>query len=246
VDLMYSSAVMAFVAIIILNGLLSMDNALVIAAMASKLPQEKQGKAIYIGIALGAILRVVALFFISFIIGNTYVKLLGGGYLIYICIKFFWERMRAGDDDEEEHNAKEDFFKAIISITLADVAFSVDNVVGVAAISSKLSVLIPGMIIGILIMAFATKLINDFLLVRYKLLEHAAYLIVGFVGLVIYLEHLHEIVPSVGHLPVDEEIKFIVIIAIVGLIILFEELARHRRERHDRARGAGQTQHHKG
>jgi YkoY family integral membrane protein len=240
---MYSSAdVMAFVAIIVLNGLLSMDNALVIAAMASKLPHQQQGKAIYIGIALGAILRVVALFFISFIIGNTYVKLIGGGYLIYICVKFFWDRLRAGEGGDAEHNVKDDFFKAIISITLADVAFSVDNVVAVAAITSKLSVLIPGMIIGILIMAFATKLINDFLMVRYKLLEHVAYLIVGFVGLVIYCEHLHEIVPAVGAVPVPEEVKFVVIISILGIVIAFEEWALRRRGRG--RGGAGQTQRH--
>jgi YkoY family integral membrane protein len=232
---MYSSAdMMSFIAIIVLNGLLSMDNALVIAAMASKLPQHQQGKAIYLGIAMGAALRVVALFFISFIIENTYVKLLGGGYLIYICVKFFWDRLRAGDGDDHGHEGKESFAHAIVAITLADVAFSVDNVVAVAAISSKLSVLLPGMIIGILIMAFATKLINDFLLVRYKLLEHAAYAIVGFVGLVIYLEHLHELLPSIGHIPVHEEIKFIVIIAIVLGIIAYEEMAHRRNRRLER------------
>jgi YkoY family integral membrane protein len=235
---------MSFVAIIVLNGLLSMDNALVIAAMASKLPQHQQGKAIYIGIALGAALRIVALFFISFIIGNVYVKLVGGGYLIYICIKFFWDRMRAGEDGGHEHSGKDSFAHAIVAITLADVAFSVDNVVAVAAISSKLAVLLPGMIVGILIMAFATKLINDYLLVRYKLLEHAAYAIVGFVGLVISLEHLHELLPAVGHLAVQEEVKFVVIIGIVLGIIAYEEWARRRRER-DSARGAGrQTSGH--
>lgn len=244
---MYSSAdLMSFAAIIVLNGLLSMDNALVIAAMASKLPQHQQSRAIFLGIALGAILRLIALFFIAFIISNVYVKLLGGGYLIYICIKFFWDRLRAGDDDGHEHAGKDTFVSALIAITLADVAFSVDNVVAVAAITSKLSVLIPGMAIGIAIMAFATKLINDFLLVRYKLLEHVAYIIVGFVGLVIYFEHLHELIPSIGHLPVHEEIKFVVIMGIVVGVIGFEEWAIRRRAR-DGARGGashGQTSGH--
>jgi YkoY family integral membrane protein len=244
---MYSSAdMMAFTAIIVLNGLLSMDNALVIAALASKLPKHQQSKAIFIGIALGAILRLIALFFIAFIISNVYVKLLGGGYLIYICIKFFWDRMRA--DEEEgghEHAAKDSFVHALIAITLADVAFSVDNVVAVAAITPKLTVLIPGMAIGIAIMAFATKLINDILLVRYKLLEHVAYIIVGFVGLVIYVEHLHELVPSIGHMPVHEEVKFIVIMAIVLGAIGFEEWSiRRRRERGNSRGGAGQTAGH--
>lgn len=225
----YTSAdMMAFAIIIVLNGLLSMDNALVVAAMASKLPQHQQGKAIFLGIAMGAGMRVIALFFISFIIGNAYVKLLGGGYLVYIGLKFFWDRLRAGDGGGHGHDGKDTFGSALIAITLADVAFSVDNVVAIAAISSKLSVLIPGMIIGILIMAFATKLINDYLLVRYKLLEHAAYAIVAFVGLVIFLEHTYEILPAVPEVHVNMGVKFGVIFAIVGGVVGFEEWARKR------------------
>jgi ribosomal protein L33 len=74
------------VSLFIIEVLLSVDNALVNATLAEALPEEKRKKALRIGILLGAVFRIVALFLVAIIIQNVWLKVLGGLYLVYLAI----------------------------------------------------------------------------------------------------------------------------------------------------------------
>ncbi|WP_298610194.1 hypothetical protein [uncultured Thiothrix sp.] len=208
--------------VIILSSLLSLDNSLVVAAIANKLPEHQENKAIIFGLSAGIVFRLLALFVVGFIVKYPIVKVIGGVYLVYIAYKHFFV-----DSDETIHHAKESLISAIIAITLADMAFSVDNVVATVAMSPKLMVVLIGTIVGGIAMIFTTELVLV-LLKRYHLLESCAYAIVAFVGGVILLEEFPALFKLGFEIHVPDLLKFgVVICATVGTI-LYEEF-RHRK-----------------
>jgi len=208
--------------VIILSSLLSLDNSLVVAAIANKLPRDQEQKAIIFGLSAGIAFRLLALFVVGFIVKYPIVKIVGGAYLIYIAYKHFFV-----DSDDTIHHAKESLGAAIIAITLADMAFSVDNVVATVAMSPKLMVVLIGTIVGGIAMIFTTKLVLV-LLKRYHLLEACAYAIVAFVGGVILLEELPVLLNLGFEIHVPDLLKFSVVIGATLGTIIYEEL-RHRK-----------------
>lgn len=81
------------ISLLIIEVLLSVDNALVNATLAESLPEEKRKKALRIGITLGAVFRIVALFLAALIIQNMWLKVLGGLYLVYIWLFLILEKL---------------------------------------------------------------------------------------------------------------------------------------------------------
>lgn len=201
--------------VIVLSSLLSLDNSLVVAAIADKLPRHQEQKAIFFGLSAGILFRLIALFAVGFVIKYPIIKIVGGVYLVYIAYKHFFV-----ESAEQVHHAKEALGAAIVAITLADMAFSVDNVVATIAMSPKLMVVLIGTIVGGIAMIFTTKLVLV-LLKRYHLLEACAYAIVAFVGVVILLEEL-------AHIHVSDTIKFVVVIGATVGTVIYEEL-QHRK-----------------
>ncbi len=216
--------IQAIITIIFLEGLLSVDNALVNASIANKLPEHRRKKAIMFGIGAGAILRVVALLGASFIIKHEWARLLGGSYLIYLGIKhLFFDHPQK--DDNLGQSGKDRFFDVIIAIAFADIAFSLDNVIAAVGMSSKFYIVLIGVLAGIVAMLFATQLIAK-LIRRYPLLEKTAYLIVGFIGLTIFAE-------IIFNFPIDETRKFLAVISAIAITIAIEE-SRIRRAKSGR------------
>jgi YkoY family integral membrane protein len=214
--------------VIVLSSLLSLDNSLVVAAIADKLPRHQEQKAIVFGLAAGILFRLLALFAVGFIIQYPIVKVIGGLYLLYIAVKHFMPK-----GPETVHHAKEALGAAIVAITLADMAFSVDNVVATIAMSPKLSVVLIGTIVGGIAMIFTTKLVLV-LLKRYHLLEACAYAIVGFIGVVILLEEVPGLLGMNLNIHVPSILKFIVVIGATVGTIAYEEM-KHRKKHADRA-----------
>lgn len=204
------------ISVVILASLLSLDNSLVVAAIAEKLPRHQEQKAIVFGLAAGIAFRLIALFVAGFIIEYPIVKVVGALYLVYIAWSHFW----GPEAEEQHHHAREHLGAAIVAITLADIAFSVDNVVATVAMSPKLAVVLVGTLVGGIAMIFTTKLVLV-LLKRYHLLESTAYGIVAFVGLSILAEEWL-------HLEISETLKFAVVLGATVATIGYEEL-QHRR-----------------
>ncbi|MDB6073867.1 MAG: integral rane protein terc [Verrucomicrobiaceae bacterium] len=211
-----SEALPIILGLIIIEGLLSVDNALAIAAMAAHLDPEKRAKAMNIGY-LGAYgFRVVALVFASHIIENHWVKLAGALYLIWLMCSHFSD---SSNRAEESQASKIDmhhrtFGSTIMMISLMDLSLSVDNVVAAIALSpNNLWPVYLGVTIGIiclrLIAGLAVKMIE-----RFPVLEHTAFVLVGYVGLLL----LNELVFAIH---VHRLVKFAGIVTIIGLSLLY-------------------------
>ncbi len=196
----------------IIEILLSIDNALVNATIAEKLPEDERKKAIRIGIILGAGFRLVALFFASIIIKNLWLKVLGGLYLIYLAMSHLGRKVNEEGHVVPDH--KDTFRGVIWQIAFADIVFSIDNVISAVSFSSKIGIVILGVFIGMVSMLFITPILSK-LVHHYKGIPQAAYVIVGFVGATLILETLLDF-------HISESSKFIVILSVVLFTVMYE------------------------
>jgi tellurite resistance protein TerC len=215
-------AIQVILALIIIEGLLSVDNALAIAAMASHLPGKQKLLALRLGIIGAYVFRGIALALASLIIENAWLKFIGAAYLIHLMCTHFAERHRKEELARESGEtgagamAGKGLVATIVGIELMDLSLSIDNVVVAVAMSPKLWVVITGVFIGILalrlVAGYAIKLIE-----RYPILEHTAFVLIGYVGALLILKMLTPFDPHTGG-------KFIGIVTILGLSIYY---ARH-------------------
>ncbi|WP_099156697.1 TerC family protein [Virgibacillus ndiopensis] len=195
-----------------LEGILSADNALVLAVIAKHLPDEQKKKAINYGIIGAFVFRFAALFAISFIANVWQVQAIGAAYLIYLGLKHVIGNVFGSEKDEkddlEEESAGKGFWPTVAKIGLADLAFAIDSILAAVALAIVLPetplpdfggmdggqfiiVLIAG-IAGLVLIKFAAnwfvKLLDD-----RPGLETTAYMIVAWVGVklaVITLSHV--------------------------------------------------------
>lgn len=150
-----SGALVALLKIILIDIILSGDNAVVIAMATRNLPKELQNKAIFWGTAGAVILRVAFAAIIVYLLQIPYVNLIGGALLLLIAYKVLVE----GEEDAniKSHN---NLLKAIQTIIIADAVMSLDNVVAVAgAAHGHIGMIALGVIISIPIMIFGSKFI---------------------------------------------------------------------------------------
>ena len=139
----------SIVSLVVIEGLLSVDNALAIAAVASHLPKPQQQLALKLGIIGAYLFRGLALFFVARIIANPWLKLVGSAYLIYLMASNLTED---GDDEGHEGSGTKrhppGLLATIIQIELMDLALSLDNVVAAVALDKRLWVVCTGVFIG--------------------------------------------------------------------------------------------------
>jgi YkoY family integral membrane protein len=132
--------------LVILEGLLSADNALVLAVMVRHLPRYQQKKALRYGIWGAFLFRLIAVIFASYLLGFWWLKVLGGVYLLYLAIHHFL----AGDHDDpgREGRVGAGFWMTVVNVEIADIAFSIDSILAAVAMSEKLPAHIENMVIG--------------------------------------------------------------------------------------------------
>jgi YkoY family integral membrane protein len=164
--------------LIVLEGLLSADNALVLAVLVKHLPKSQQKKALLYGIVGAFGFRFIMLVFAAWIIKFWYLSAIGAGYLAYLTIRHFVGR--AGGKDKD-HSRKSGFWATVVAVELTDVAFAVDSVMVAVALSNELWLIYIGGMLGIIAMRFAA---GGFLalLERWPGLEHMAYMLVGWIS----------------------------------------------------------------
>ena len=175
--------------LIVIEGLLSVDNALAIAAMARHLDEKKRQMAMNIGYIGAYGFRILALLVATWIIANHWVMLLGALYLIWLmCAHFVGQKDLEEDEGEAVNVHHRTFGATILMIALMDLSLSVDNVVAAIALSpTDLWPVYVGVTIGIialrLIANVAIKMIE-----KYPVLEHTAFILVGYVGVLLLVE----------------------------------------------------------
>jgi YkoY family integral membrane protein len=176
--------VLIFLNIMILEIVLSIDNAAVLAAMVKELPKEQQKKALTYGIAGAYVFRGLALLFASVLIKLVWLKVAGGLYLMYLAYKALSSNVEQGG--ESKMSIKIPFLSAlwstIVAIEMMDLVFSIDNVFAAVAFTPNLWLICGGVFVGILAMRFATtKFVK--VLEKNPILEKVAYWVIGALGL---------------------------------------------------------------
>jgi YjbE family integral membrane protein len=145
----------ALMQIIMINIVLSGDNAVVIALACRDLPPAQQKKAIMFGSVGAIVLRVVLTFFAIYLLTLPYLKLIGAALLLWIGIGLL-----KGDDDGEEMEGHSNLTAAIKTIIVADLVMSLDNVIGVAAAAKgNVPLLVIGLVISIPLIIYGSTLI---------------------------------------------------------------------------------------
>lgn len=172
--------------LIFMEGILSIDNALVIAVIARGLPKEQQMKALTYGLIGAVVFRILALFSAALLMQWIWVKYVGGAYLIWVAVSH-WLKKGPEELPAGVSAAPKSFWKTVILIELTDVAFAVDSILAAVAVSSKLWVVITGGLIGLICMRFAAK---TFIVILQKFpnFELSAYLMVFGVGIKLIID----------------------------------------------------------
>ena len=178
--------------LVVLEGLLSADNALVVAIMILGLPRSEQKLALRYGLLGAFAFRIVATLLAVYLIRLAWVKLLGGLYLIYLTYTHFFE---SGDADQRNKPRParpwlglSALWGTILKVELVNIAFSVDSILVAVAMSSKTWVVLSGGLIGIV----AMRVVIAQLLVivrRYPTLVDGAFVIIALVGTKLLLEY---------------------------------------------------------
>jgi YkoY family integral membrane protein len=177
--------------LVALEGLLSADNAMVLAVLVLGLPKKQQKKALRYGIVGAFVFRTIATLLAVYLIRLGWVKLLGAGYLMYLTVRHFW----SGGAAEERQSAKPalgafgmtPFWTTVVKVELTDIVFAIDSILVGVAMSPKAWVVITGGILGIV----AMRLVIGRLLSRYPPLVDGAFVIIGWVSVKLFVEYLH-------------------------------------------------------
>src|SRR6187397_1690304 len=139
-----------------LEGLLSADNALVLAILVLGLPREEQRQALRYGIIGAFAFRILATMLAVQLISFGWVKLVGAAYLLYLTLKHFF-----GGGDAQERRAIPQaraafglsaFWATVVKVELTDVVFAVDSILVAVAMSNKTWVIIIGGVLGVIAM----------------------------------------------------------------------------------------------
>lgn len=172
--------------LVIIEGLLSADNALVLAVMVRHLPEKQRKKALFYGLIGAYFFRFLAIGVGVFLIKLWWVKVLGAAYLAWLAIQYFIEKSKGGGTEEEIEDMKAKgflmrifgtFWGTVIAVELMDIAFSVDSVLAAFGVSEKVWVLLLGGMIGILMMRGIAGVFLK-LIGRVPELETTAYLLI--------------------------------------------------------------------
>lgn len=207
-----------------LEGILSVDNALVLAILVRTLPKKQQKKALTYGIVGAFVFRFIAIIFAAHLMQWMIFKLIGGGYLLYLAMKhmFFLREDTYGI----EPKAHAGFWKTVAVVELTDIAFSIDSITTAVAMTDKIIVVWLGGILGIIFLRFAASFFVK-LLEKLPKLEDLAYQLIFFIGTKLFLEAFH--------VEVEHWVFWMVmgIITVLGSSLVYKDyLQRKTRTRH--------------
>lgn len=199
------AAISLILVILVLEVVLSFDNAAVLATMVKDLPKEQQDKALRYGILGAYVFRGVALALVDSILSIWWLKPIGGLYLLYMCISHF---IKKSAEDEGEQKETSDrliyrytiglvgvFWSTVIAVEFMDIVFSIDNIFAVVAFSENLILICLGVFIGILAMRYVAKYFVV-LMEKFPFVETSAFIVIGLLGVKLLLALLVHFYPS--------------------------------------------------
>lgn len=189
----YSPPDLGVIALLVFfEGLLSIDNALVLALLARRLPESQRAKALTYGLVGALVFRTIMVALATFLLQWRVVKLLGGGYLVWISAQHFFLKKPEPPPDQVDNHPAAGFWTTVAVIEATDIAFAVDSILAAIALVGsappghagphpKLWVVIAGGMIGVMLMRVAAAMFIK-LLERFPRFETSAYLLVLIIG----------------------------------------------------------------
>ncbi len=197
--------------LIIIESLLSVDNAAVLATMVMGLPFRDRPKALRYGIIGAYIFRGLCLLFASFLVQVWWLKPVGGLYLLGLFFKWVWGKLKPGVAavQGEATGQKESklykkvvgplgsFWATVVLVEVMDLAFSIDNVFAAVAFSENIILICTGVFIGILAMRFVAQGFVA-LMEKFPFLEACAYIVIGLLGVKLSCAVYQHFYPDAG------------------------------------------------
>ena len=180
--------------LVALEGLLSADNAMVLAVLVLGLPAREQRKALRYGIAGAFAFRILAILLATYLIQIRWVMLVGAVYLLWLPYSHF-----TGHADAHERRRPKvakpwlglpALWATVVKVELTDIVFAIDSILVAVAMSNKLWVIITGGILGVIAMRLVIGQLLT-LVNRYPVLVDGAFVIIAWVGIKLLLEYLH-------------------------------------------------------
>lgn len=233
------------VQLIFLECILSIDNAAVMGAMVSHLPDDQptpwsprlrnlfgwtdallgpqRSAALKVGLFGAYAGRILMLVLATVIMKLTWMHVLGACYLLHLGIQHFvaaYGRGQENDGTDDVTVAQRSFWGVVVALNLADMAFSLDNVVAAVALSQQLWIVIFGVGIGILIIRFAATIFTRMITWEPKL-ESGAYLLLIAIGTELLLD-------KVFNIHADDAVKFMVSVTILMLTVVCARVQKVR------------------
>lgn len=179
--------------LIVIESLLSVDNAAVLATMVLDLPKEQRNKALRYGIIGAYVFRGICLFLAAWLVKVWWLKPLGGFYLIYLAFDYFKGKSDSGKEEESVNKNESWIYKSTVGligsfwatvalVEVMDLAFSIDNVFAAVAFTDHVFLIYTGVFIGILAMRFVAQAFVK-LMEKFTFLETVAFIVIGVLGI---------------------------------------------------------------
>jgi len=222
-----------------LEGVLSADNAMVLALLVLGLPKDQQKKALRYGIVGAFVFRGLATLAAAYLIKLGWVKLAGAAYLLYLSYEHFFRS--SAESRRTAPKARpwlgfNAFWSTVIKVELTDIVFAIDSILIAVAMSSKLWVILTGGMLGIVAMRLVIgKLLT--LIESYPQLVDGAFVIIAWVGSKLLLAYLHGL--GIVHFEIPDWLSLTVIVTIfLSAFFYARQQARHatRAAKEDSAR----------
>ena len=227
------SDLFTIVLLVALEGLLSADNALVIAVMVLGLPKREHKAALHYGLVGAFAFRIAATLLAVYLIALGWVKLLGGLYLLYLAYAHFSSR-ESGAERHTPPKAKpwlglSPFWATVVRVELVNLAFSIDSILVAVAVSPKLWVVLTGGVLGIVAMRLVVGQLIA-LIERYPALVDGAFVVIAWVAIKLLAEYAF----SAGYIgfEIPKWLSLGLIVVILGVAWIY---ARGQKERSPRA-----------
>lgn len=227
---MDAATLLVILNLVVIESLLSVDNAAVLAVMVKDLPEKQKIKALRYGLLGAYVFRGLCLFLAAWLVKILWLKILGGLYLLYLVYGHF---TKANDTIEEMSDKKDSkiyqwatkiglnrFWATVVLVEIMDLAFSIDNVFAAVALSNNFWIIMAGVAIGILAMRFVAgwfvKMIE-----KYPSLETSAFVVIALLGLKLIVTGAIDYIPSMHTLREIVESHLFDLFFSLGMMLIF-------------------------
>jgi YkoY family integral membrane protein len=231
----HASDFLTIALLVALEGLLSADNAMVLAVLVLGLPRKDQRKALRYGILGAFVFRTVATLLAVYLIRLGWVKLAGAGYLLYLSYQHFF--MTDAETRRTPPAAKpwlglSAFWATVVKVELTDIVFALDSILVAVAMSNKIWVILAGGLLGIVMMRLVIGTLLS-LIERYPALVDGAFVIIFWVGAKLLLEFLSR--EGIVHLEIPNWFSLGLIVVIFAAAFVYARMHERRARRESAA-----------